>query len=540
MRLSPTRNLRLIIIFFSLGQMSSLPSPNPVIILDVDNTIYDEKLLASTSPPGVEEQIVKNIHSYCAEHVSNLPKGQADSLHHTYGTTIEGLRHAAWKDLSLQEVQDKMLHCYQTIWNDNMTYASLLRQHRPQQSSFTTGYSHPASQVAQLRALLGSMAGTPLYLASNSPSWHVHKVMHAMGLANIPWAGVATPDSQRQSTLEAPSYPTKHSPAIFYQDILRQHPSSNAVLIDDSATNVKILPADSMTGIRVERPETDVQTALLKAMGVIDPGDYVFSQTHYLRSKNMVDARSIHPPTWTRVAMQLRDLLAGHPNDALRIVDLGAGVLSMLKLILQGDENLPSWMDLLDTDLFQSMEYFAYEPNKELQAECIQTLKDLGFALSEEKEHEFVFVSTQYSREIRVHLRFYDYNTDVPHAQPDPYLIVGCCFADLMDPCQLVPSLLHRFLSKPGVKAPCLCYFPITFQGITQFIPPQPFEIDSKRSIPSDTVAFGLYSKTLENLHKHSLDPRKLEQAMEAFGASKVASGAADWDIDPKEHSYLW
>ena len=61
-----------------------------------------------------------------------------------------------------------------------------------------------------------------------------------------------------------------------------------------------------------------------------------------------------------------------------------------------------------------------------------------------------------------------------------------------------------------------------------------------KKSIPSDTVAFELYSKALQEVHKHNLDPRLLVQAMKAFGATKIASGASDWKIDPKQHAYLW
>ena len=85
-----------------------------------------------------------------------------------------------------------------------------------------------------------------------------------------------------------------------------------------------------------------------------------------------------------------------------------------------------------------------------------------------------------------------------------------------------------------------MCYFPITFQGITQFVPPRPFEISNTGgSIPSDTVAFALYSRALENMG-HSLDPRRLVEAMKAFGATEVACAASDWNIDPALHPYLW
>jgi hypothetical protein len=109
-----------------------------------------------------------------------------------------------------------------------------------------------------------------------------------------------------------------------------------------------------------------------------------------------------------------------------------------------------------------------------------------------------------------------------------------------------VPSLLQKFLAtKESVKKrpdSCLCYFPITFRGITQFVPPQPFDIRpcKAESLPSDTVAFALYSKALEQTHGHNLDPLTLVQATKAFGGTLLSSGGADWDIDPKQHLYLW
>jgi hypothetical protein len=50
--------------------------------------------------------------------------------------------------------------------------------------------------------------------------------------------------------------------------------------------------------------------------------------------------------------------------------------------------------------------------------------------------------------------------------------------------------------------------------------------------IPSDTIAFKLYSKALTELHNHNLDPLKLEEAMSDFGAVWLSSGRSDWIID--------
>ncbi|CAB9499137.1 Uncharacterized zinc-type alcohol dehydrogenase-like protein YcjQ [Seminavis robusta] len=543
------------------------PSKGDVLlVLDVDNTLYDEGALRklSLSPLGIEEQIVQNIHSYCREHVG-MSKDEADRFHHEYGSTIEGLR-TLWAG-NLKTLEDNMKQCYQAIWPPSMDYTALLQLHQPSSQSLTTGYSHSddsARQLAQLRSLLQRIP-YPLYLASNSPSWHVRTVLQALGMLNVPWSGLTTPDQSRRGVdgdTTYTIYTTKHSPSIFFRDILKQHnqeksDQSKLLLLDDSKKNIECLPPQLMTGIRVSS-DNPLSTALLQAVGVIDMNteSYEFSQVQYLQSKNVVDARSIHRPTWLRVADELRAMLQTTPTAELEIVDVGAGLLSMFKLVVEGgnDNQLPSLVDQVsngENAIFKGIRYFAYEPNQGLQSQCMQVLQDMGFTRQtgqEQDEEETVFVGSRKGCTITVHLRLYDYNQEqnskLTIIHPTPHIVAGCCFADLLDPNQLVASLLLRFLSRTQENRPdsCLCYFPITFQGVTQFVPPKPFEIHAGRaqSVPSDTVAFALYSKALEEIHGHNLDPHKLEDAMKAFGGSLLSSGASKWDIDPQQHPYLW
>jgi threonine dehydrogenase-like Zn-dependent dehydrogenase/FMN phosphatase YigB (HAD superfamily) len=548
-----------------------------VLVIDVDNTLYcDEDLQnKNVDPPvkGIEEQIVKNILAYCEKHVS-MDRGEADQLHLVYGSTIEGLRHTEWKHLPSLMMQEQMKHCYKRIYGE-IDYSALLQMHQPSSNQLATGYSHQGSQITQLRDLLETQ-NSILYLASNSPSWHIRKVVQALGLMKVPWTGIVTPDQEQQSLIRTSIqskyhvYPTKHSPSIFYQNVLHRNKNiksanSNVILLDDSKTNIEALPEQLMRGIHVNK-DNPVIPAILQAMGVIalpqspgsdaDTDSYQFSQVKYLQTKNMVDAKALHRPTWATLAKELRALLRSSPETELQIVDVGAGMLAMLKLILNGHEEslMPSIISLLLEDcvankaLFTRIRYFAYEPNRELQSQCIEILEEMGFVRhsvdEHENEHIFLGSSTE-GHEVELHLRLFDYNDDIGlPCKPDPHLIVGCCFADLMNPYHLVPSLIHRFLSHPSstssntqLRNDCLFYFPITFQGITQFIPPQPFQTGK---IPSDTVAFALYSKALEEQHGHNLDPYLLINAIEAFGGTVLSHGHADWDIDPKRHPYLW
>lgn len=598
--------LTFLLIMVSLFSDLSLGnSPNKaidrIILMDVDNCLYSEALLLNNrfggpNLLGIEQQIVRNIHAYCKEHLS-MSKQKADELHNMFGSTIEGMRHTIGQELSTPELTQLLKQCYEKIYCD-LDYTALLQSHRWSPGTLTTGYTHRGSEIAQLRALLEKQRA-PLYLASNSPSWHVRKVLQALGLLNVPWAGMITPDEDRDhkppdgsttGTVEYQVYPTKYSPSIFYDTILnrkgaypwKRFADPTIVLIDDSRRNIESLPRQFMRGVHVNE-DNPIITAFLAALGVLnavdaqgpengdsgcdesEAGSYEFSQVEYLKSKNIVDVAAIHRPTWYKLAKELKSLLESSSEEELQIVDVGAGLLSMLKLVLQGSEKelLPSLVSLLLDDsisgpnLFQRIRYFAYEPNGELQSQCIKSLEEMGFTrqeMNDQSDDELTFVSsgvTDKSHEVIVHLRLYDYMdvVDLPH-KPDPQLIVGCCFADLMDPYQLIPSLIERFLanrpdsfqdiSRQHARNDCIWYFPITFQGVTQFVPPQPYEIREMSSIPSDTVAFALYSRALQEHHKHNLDQTRLIDAIKAFGGAVISYGAADWNIDPERHGYLW
>jgi len=228
------------------------------------------------------------------------------------------------------------------------------------------------------------------------------------------------------------------------------------------------------------------------------------------------------------------------PKDGiLRVADVGAGLLSMLSLLLKGQHDKKPLLNMLHQKV-KGVEYYAYEPNESLLEGCRENLKRLGFTLKEEKESELVYHRS--NQNVTVHLRIMDFTNDGDCQEVEPNLIVGCCFADLMDPHVLVESLL-RFTAGSSSQKDTLVYFPITFAGITQFLPPQPFNTRtdaSRRTIPSDTTAFSLYSNALTLEHGHNLDPNKLVNAMSDYGATLLHRGPSNWKIDPKENEYLW
>ena len=64
-----------------------------VVIIDVDNTLYSEQDLLSSTGDGIESQIVRNTHLFGLLHF-NLTSEQCDDLYKTHGSTIEGLRNS--------------------------------------------------------------------------------------------------------------------------------------------------------------------------------------------------------------------------------------------------------------------------------------------------------------------------------------------------------------------------------------------------------------------------------------------------------------
>jgi threonine dehydrogenase-like Zn-dependent dehydrogenase len=513
-----------------LGQ----PPTSALLVLDVDNTLYREK------EASIEAQIVRNTHQYCEEHL-NLSKEQADDLFRVHGSTVEGLKETLWKDYPREKRQEELRTFYHVVYKD-LDVSRLL----PASNYFaggSTGYSHASAAANRNDVLRTLLKSSPhdMFLASNSPSWHVRRVLQAMGLASLEWKGIFTPDR-----LPHADYPTKNTPKAFFYSPYSSHKNLQGsmdrpmLIMDDSKHNLERIQS-AYSNISRKIHITDNHTladALFIACGLVDPA-YSFSQVDYLESKNVVDRQSIHKETWHRVLEQLQSL--GQQEQPIRIVDVGAGLLSMLQLFCMGDVENGLRPLLLDNGQEMNLssiqlDYTAYESNRALLEACQERLRSWGFTLQEQvSDKEFIYV---HPNNVRLRLCFMDYGSDHSSQDaPSPHLIVGCCFADLLDPHVLVPSLIRQFdLLRDTSNT--LLYFPITFTGTTQFVPPRPFV--PQRKIPSDTMAFGLYGQALEETMGHNLDPLLLQQVMQDYGATLIAQGASNWNVAPDAHSYLF
>mmetsp|Transcript_29466 Transcript_29466/g.53990 ORF Transcript_29466/g.53990 Transcript_29466/m.53990 type:complete len:993 (-) Transcript_29466:359-3337(-) len=506
--------------------ISSSEQRNKILILDVDNTLYDESLA------GIERQIVSNTHAFCGTFAS-LTAEQADELYHKYGSTVEGLRHSH---------PELLAQFYHDVYQPIDVCSGLLSSSPDNAASFTTGYTHQTKRRKLLLQQLLSLHhkdNVQIYLASNSPLSHVSKVVSALGLRHIPYKGILTPDTV--FTYPNLPFPTKSHASLFYKSLFEKHDKQDLILLEDSLYNLQQAKALDMTGYHVTSHHT-LPLVLGTLFGHILPisdgkEKYQFSDVDYLKAKNVVDAESIDEAVWNQMQHELLSSLPKDGKEPVVIVDVGAGRLSMLELLLRGTSRLSPLVLGYTT---KEIHYYAYEPNQNLIPSCHDTLQKLGFHQKKsQEEEEMVFVGENGDTTVTVHLRMRDFTADLQRDSTfvsAPHLIVGCCFADLWDPNQLVASLLPWMMMDQQSQP--LIYFPITFSGTTFLDPPKGFECD--KEIPSDTLAMQLYGKSLVEQQGHNIDPFQIIETMQQHGAQLLTHGKSNWNIDATHQAYLW
>ena len=410
-----------------------------VIVLDVDGTLYG-------SASGIEQQIVANIHRFALS-CKQLTPDDADALHSKYGSTIAGLKteHA----LSRDDEERFYREVYSAI-----DYSGLLDSDGAEGDS--SGYKHSAS----VRAIL-QRCDARLALASNSPSWHVQRVLTLMGLADLDWCLQLTPDVREGLTKSDPLF---WSPLVEQYQPLREGSGWGGVwaqggyyhvdLLDDSQKNLAVAELLGMRGTLV-RPDEGfpVQQALLQALGILSPRDqWTFDTVKYLRAKNEIDKEALAGQVRTRLASELATMDTA--SGPLRIVDLGAGLLPMLPLLL----------DVLGHSAKQvaegegagggarglckgGVDYVALETEESLFRINCDSLVQAGYVqLEAEGEGMATFIreeSGASETQVRVTLLTKAFQGLAPRTLGPIHLFVAACFADLMEPGAFVRALLR-------------------------------------------------------------------------------------------------
>lgn len=361
---------------------SSSRSNNKVLILDIDNCVYSESEIRAAAGRGIEQQIIDNTHAFGKKEL-NLTKDECDEMYIRHGSTVEGIRQKLVSEGKLEKTIQKVLCDYYQHVYDGIDMTCLLPH--GDASSANTGYNHAQSRIRRqvVRDLLNNMPNS-IYFASNSPKQHVLKVLSALGLREVKYDGLLTPDTVHELGDRNLDYPTKFHPEEFFRSILRKYDSKDLVLVDDSRNNLEKARRVGIKGLRVNgEGGINLEEALSIVAGHIESNilsdnddAFQFSAIDYLRSKNVVDMKAINAEVWEQMSERLFQNIDDN-EQLVRIVDVGAGLLSMLELSLIGAHGKDPLIKHMRKGM--KLEYIAYESNLNLIDACQDRLRALGF-----------------------------------------------------------------------------------------------------------------------------------------------------------------
>lgn len=247
-----------------------------------------------------------------------------------------------------------------------------------------------------------------------------------------------------------------------------------------------------------------------------------FSFRRYLSAKRTVDDRALHRPTLDCLTDGLHGdgpAALDRPDERpLRVLEVAAGIGTGLQRLLAWDV-LPARVDytLLDTEasnVAAARERLAeWADDRGYHVESA----DDGLILARDDEH------------VTVSFVVADALTYADRLADPVDLLVGQAFVDLVDLGDGLPALFD-LVADGG-----LAYFPITFDGVTQFAPP--FDPDGAADVPDDFEGrlLDAYHATMDASDRpgSSTTGRELLTAVGDAGGAVVAAGGSDWVVHP-------
>jgi 2-desacetyl-2-hydroxyethyl bacteriochlorophyllide A dehydrogenase len=575
-------SLVLIAILLTQGYVIAKRARIEVLVLDLDGTLYEDDC-------QIENQIKENCHIWGKDRF-NLDPDACQEMHEKWGSTICGV----CEELGAP-VSESVRQYYNEVY-PNMDFGRLRKYSIPSGTGADgSGYSHGLQSGDVLRAL--KKLDCPIVLASNSPVFHVQRALTRLGIADLNIQAFMTPE-RIGGILK--------TDARFWQPLFDLYPKDThrCSLIDDNGLNIKLVSSQKlgMRGLRIT-PTQSLAENLLRFLGVntnerdqdkdaddaADAAAFSVDAQLYLDAKNKVDDRAINQDIVRQlegaVKARIADNAAATSADGVgvfRVVDLGAGLLSMLpkvmamveKALATGTESGSGSREPF------SVEYLAFESNPALGGAIESRLRERGFTLidqSSEVEGDGVLeyryspsnasgssnkrggnnnsgmVVTVYvapvdfmSPEATLLARKYlnkqprdssssssaasssswpageDRGAGVPIMPPSHSvdLIVGCCVADLVAPRAFAAQLVELAADGGG-----LLYLPITFAGQTELRQQDDKGSDSSGSgrlrVPSDEVVMDTYHAHLEKCGHH-LSPSALVDTLCGYGCKSL------------------
>lgn len=236
------------------------------------------------------------------------------------------------------------------------------------------------------------------------------------------------------------------------------------------------------------------------------------SYLQYLTAKRSVDDRALNRLVW-------QVLWDGLPDRPLRIVEVGAGVGTMIER-------------LLEADVLRGGHYTAVDRDSDLLAEADRRLRD--WAADGDIPVEPLENGLDLDVQDGLRVRWVEGDIAQGGLKPLPAnwdLVVAHAVLDLVDLESTLPNLM-RLLPQEG-----WFWFTINFDGVTSFLPILDSDLDRRiedlyhRTMDHRTTASGQPSG-------HSQTGRRLLSTLLEEGCRVAASGPSDWVIHPSDGGY--
>lgn len=241
------------------------------------------------------------------------------------------------------------------------------------------------------------------------------------------------------------------------------------------------------------------------------------SFTRYLASKKALDDRSLNRHVYGVLA---RHFARHSLTNTLRILDLGAGIGTMLTRLLE-------W------GLIINAEYTALDADPETLAGIETYLEDWAKSWDYRFEsiHTHAFRLLRGQQKIHIQLIDRDLQTFLSSSTEATWdLVLAHTFLDLVDLPEVLPGIL-ALLDAEG-----LGYFTHNFDGVTIFEP----AIDPE------------FEESIERLYHQSMDQRRIDgrpagdsrtgrhlfTVLRQAGAEILAAGGSDWVVYPQQGNY--
>lgn len=276
-----------------------------------------------------------------------------------------------------------------------------------------------------------------MILASNSPLYHVQRVLSRLQIPQDLFEGIYTPDDihldgngcplispttidstikpdviKEDANKDHRSHFMKSSP-LFWARVLRKYPLSeyDITLIDDNAHNIKIASGIGLQGIKVNASIPCLDDAILKYLDIYPQGKicdiylptscsysslpleshgkgFEFDAVEYLKAKNVVDDLSLNPNVRKGLVRKLADRIQRQiqvtPGPIhLNIVDIGAGLGNMIPHMCHIIAEAYRCFYGTNKDSFDirdiHVNYMAFEENSDVWSHLLTALSSQGY-----------------------------------------------------------------------------------------------------------------------------------------------------------------